>query len=239
LRSYLDEPKVPKVERIQGLQRVGQDAALIAAYKTGKTTLTANLAKSLADGSAFLGEFAVQAPSGRVGFWNVEMDAEDFELYLRQTGIENPDGVAIWNLRGYRLDIRADAHRNAAVDWLKANDVSYWIVDPWARICAWSNVNENENSPVSELLQRVREVANDAGVAELLLVHHAGYVPGRARGASVFSDNADVLWQYSRDEDDMRYLHAYGRGIDDVRRFALFGGEGHRGSWIVMPAQQR
>jgi nitrogen fixation/metabolism regulation signal transduction histidine kinase len=67
-------------------------------------------------------------------------------------------------------------------------------------------------------LQRVREVADDAGVAELLYVHHAGYVPGRARGASVFSDSADVLWQYDRDaDDDTRYLHAYGRGIKDVR----------------------
>jgi AAA domain len=217
LRSYLDEPKLPKVERIEGLQRVGQDAALIAAYKTGKTTLTANLAKSLADGTAFLDEFAVQAPSGRVGFWNVEMDAEDFEQYLREAGIENADGVAIWNLRGYRVDLLTDVGRDAAVEWLKANDVAYWIVDPWARLCAWSHVNENDNGEVGSLLQRVREVADDAGVAELLFVHHAGYVPGRARGASVFSDNADVLWQYSRDEDDTRYLHAYGRGIDDLR----------------------
>jgi hypothetical protein len=217
LRSYLNEPKLPKVERIQGLQRVGQDAAQIAAYKTGKTTLTANLAKALADGSAFLGEFGVQCPIGRVGFWNAEMDPEDFEGYLREAQIENADGVAIWNLRGYRVDPLTDAGREAAVDWLKDNDVSYWIVDPWARICSWSRVNENDNGEVSTLLQRIREIADDAGVAELLLVHHAGYVPGRARGASVFSDNADVLWQYDRDEDDVRYLHAFGRGIDDVR----------------------
>jgi RecA-family ATPase len=207
LRSYLDEPKLPKVERIEGLQRIGQDAALIATYKTGKTTLTANLAKSLADGAAFLGKFAVQAPSGRVGFWNAEMDAEDFEQYLREAGIENADGVAIWNLRGYRVDLLTDAGRDAAVAWLRSNDVAYWIVDPWARICAWSHVNENDNGEVGSLLQRVREVADDAGVAELLYVHHAGYVPGRARGASVFSDSADVLWQYDRDaDDDTRYL---------------------------------
>jgi hypothetical protein len=33
----------------------------------------------------------------------------------------------------------------------------------------------------------------------------------------VFADNADVLWQYDRDSDDTRYLHAYGRGINDLR----------------------
>jgi hypothetical protein len=217
LKSYIDEPKLPKLERIAGLQRVGQDAALIAAYKTGKTTLTANLAKSLVDGTPFMGEFEVQALSGRVGFWNVEMDAEDFELYLREAKVENTDGVAIWNLRGHRLDLLDEMHREKATQWLKDQDVSYWVVDPWARICAWAQVNENENGPVSELLQRVREIADDAGVAELLLVHHAGYVQGRARGASVFSDNADVLWQYDRSEDDTRFLHVFGRGIKDLK----------------------
>lgn len=217
LRSYMDEPKAPKVERIQGLQRVGHNAALIASYKTGKTTLTANLAKALADGTDFLGQFAVQCPQGRVGFWNAEMDAEDFEDYLLGTKIENPDAVAIWNLRGFRVDILSDTGREAAVEWLKANDVSYWIVDPWARVCAWSQVNENENPEVAPLLQRVHEVADDAGVTEVLLVHHAGIVPGRARGATVFSDNADVLWQYSRDEEDgTRYFRAYGRKIQEL-----------------------
>lgn len=215
LESYRAEKRPPKVARIEGFQLAGQNALLTAPYKTGKTSMTVALARSLADGCPFLG-FDVNPPAGRVGVWNAEMDAEDYEGYLLSTGIKNHDAIAIWHLRGYRVDLLSDAGRDAAVEWLQTNNVAYWITDPWARLCAWSAVNESANEEVGPLLQRVHEIKNEAGISELLIVHHEGHERGRARGATVLPDDADVIWQLSRDEDDGRYLRAGGRGIADL-----------------------
>lgn len=214
LASYLRDPREAKVERVESLQRASHKTLLVAGYKTGKTTLHANLTRSLTEGVPFLGRFAVTRPEGRVGVWNAEMESDDYQSYLQQAAVKKADQVAIWNLRGYRVPLTSDAACEAAVEWLKANEVAYWIIDPWARVCAWSGADENVNAEVGPLLQRVDEIANDAGVAETLVVHHAGHTKGRPRGATVLPDWADGIWLYSRDEEsDKRYLKAEGRGI--------------------------
>jgi hypothetical protein len=213
LSSYLAEPRTAKVERIESLQREAHKTLLVAGYKTGKTTLHANLTRSLTEGSSFLGRFAVKPPQGRVGVWNAEMEADDYQGYLSKAGVRKAEQVVIWNLRGYRVPLTSDAAAEAAVEWLRSNEVAYWIIDPWARICSWSGADENVNAEIAPLLQRVDEIANDAGVSEVLVVHHAGHVAGRPRGATVLPDWADGIWLYSRDESDKRYLKAEGRGI--------------------------
>jgi hypothetical protein len=214
LKSYLSDPRVAKVERVESLQREAHRTLLYASYKTGKTTLHANLTRSLTEGSQFLGQFAVKRVEGRVGVWNAEMEADDYETYLKQAGVTKTDRVVIWNLRGYRVPLTSDAAAEAAVEWLRSNDVRYWIIDPWSRVCSWSGADENVNAEVGPLLQRVDEIASDAGVTEVLVVHHAGHLRGRPRGASVLPDWADGIWSYLRDEDsDKRYFKAEGRGV--------------------------
>lgn len=216
LESYLAEAKPPKIERVESLQRAHHKIALVAAYKTGKTTLHANLTRSLVDGTKFLDQFKVTKPDGRVGIWNGEMDGDDYESYLVDAGISNSAEVAIWNLRGYRLPLLSEAGTAAAVGWLRDNSIAYWIIDPWARVCAWSGVDENVNAEVAPLLQRVDEIADEAGVGEVLVVHHAGHARGRPRGATAFPDWADGIWLYERGEDgdrETRYFRAEGRGI--------------------------
>ena len=214
LKAYRAEPKAAKVERVESLQREAHKTLLVASYKTGKTTLHANLTRSLSEGSRFLGRFAVEVPKGRIGVWNAEMESDDYQSYLGTAGVTKDDRVAIWNLRGYRVPLTTDAGALAAVDWLRANDVSYWIIDPWARVCSWSSIDENKNAEVGPLLQRVDEIASDAGVSEVLVVHHAGHIKGRPRGATVLPDWADGIWLYNRDEEsDKRYLKAEGRGV--------------------------
>ncbi len=214
LKAYLSDPKIAKVERVESLQREAHRTLLYASYKTGKTTLHANLTRSLTEGSQFLGRFAVKRVDGRVGVWNAEMEADDYESYLQQAGVTKTNRVVIWNLRGYRVPLTSDAAAEAAVEWLRSNNVKYWIIDPWSRICSWSGADENVNSEVGPLLQRVDEIASDAGVAEVLIVHHAGHLRGRPRGASVLPDWADGIWSYIRDEEsDKRYFKAEGRGV--------------------------
>jgi hypothetical protein len=101
LASYRAEDRPPKVERIEQLQRAGHRTALVASYKTGKTTLHADLTRALVDGGKFLGRFAVKPPKGRVGVWNAEMDSEDYEdyeeyeEYLVDAGVSHEARVAL------------------------------------------------------------------------------------------------------------------------------------------------
>jgi hypothetical protein len=215
LTSYLAEPRPEVVERIAGLQRVGHRAVLGAQFKVGKSTLSAALAQSLADGVPFLGHFDVNPPDGRVGIWNAEMDSLDQRDYLEGTGIRNTDGVVVWDLRGHRVDLMVDAHREAAVEWLRDNHVAYWILDPWAEVAAWSGFSVSSNEDIALLVQRVDQVALDAGVGELLIVHHAGWEGGRLKGATRLPEWADVLWGLEADPTStIRTFSASGRGVD-------------------------
>jgi RecA-family ATPase len=64
--------------RIESLIGIRHNASLTGMYKTGKTGLACDLATALADGRPFLGSLAVEMPQGRIGFWNGEMDRDDF-----------------------------------------------------------------------------------------------------------------------------------------------------------------
>ena len=63
------------MSRLIGLKH---NTSLTGQYKTGKTTFYCGLEKSLADGNPLLGALPVQPAVRRVGFWNCEMDEDDF-----------------------------------------------------------------------------------------------------------------------------------------------------------------
>jgi hypothetical protein len=69
------------------------------------------LAGALADGRPFLGSLAVEMPQGRIGFWNGELDRDDFLDYTRPIGIQNPSKIETLHLRGYRVPLLTDAGR--------------------------------------------------------------------------------------------------------------------------------
>jgi hypothetical protein len=219
LTALLAVERPPRAYRVARMQRTGHNAALIAQYKTGKSTLIANLIRSLESGQPFLGEFEAKRLDGSFGSWNAEMEEEDWLEYVTAAGIEATERVQLWNLRGYRLPLLSDTGAEAAIDWLRAREVEYWAIDPWARLCAWSGVNENVTAEVLPLLQRVDEVRTAAGVREVLVAHHCGHAGLHGRGASVFMDWGDALWLYSRDEviderGPSRWLQVEGRGVE-------------------------
>jgi len=107
--------------RIESLIGIRHNASLTGMYKTGKTGLACDLATALADGRPFLGSLAVEMPQGRIGFWNGEMDRDDFLDYTRPFGIQNPNKIETLHLRGYRVPLITDAGAAWTAWWLRYN----------------------------------------------------------------------------------------------------------------------
>jgi hypothetical protein len=209
--------------RIESLIGIRHNASLTGMYKTGKTGLSCDLATALADGRPFLGSLAVVMPQGRIGFWNGEMDRHDFLDYTRPIGIQNPSKIETLHLRGYRVPLLTDAGAAWTVWWLRYNGIEIWINDSWARLCAWSGIDENDNSAVARLAGTIDEIKSQAGVAQFITTAHTGRAKHdegteHARGATALDDWVDVRMVMTRQGND-RFLFAEGRqvGLDEIQ----------------------
>jgi hypothetical protein len=96
----------------------------------------ADVARSLADGSDFLGTLPVQPAVRRVGFWNSEMDEDDFLDYIQTVGIMNTEKIELIHLRGQPVRLLTDEGMDWTINWLIDNNVEIWLNDSWAKLCA-------------------------------------------------------------------------------------------------------
>lgn len=217
LRDELALPEEPVTFAIADLIPTGANVVLTAQYKTGKTTMINSLTKALADNEPFLGKFDVATIAGRVGIWNYEVGDQQYRRWLRAVNIEHPERVSILNLRGYRVALGLQFGEEWAVSWLKEHDVSFWVLDPYARAMVGSVTDENNNTEVGAFLDRLDIIKSKAGVSELVIPTHTGRGEGtqdRARGATRLNDWADIQWVLSRNTDGGRFLGAHGRDVD-------------------------
>lgn len=224
LPSLADELALPDEEvawRITDLLPVDANALLAAQYKTGKTTMVLNLLRSMADGDAFLSALKVERPEGRVAYFNYEVSRGQMRRWMRLQGIRCPERIALLNLRGQQLPlVQPDVHK-WVVEWLKANEATFWVVDPYARAFVGSGDSENDNMQATTFLDLLDQIKEEAGVRELVLVTHTGRSTDpsgrtRARGATRIDDWADERWLLTRDpdHDEDRYLEATGRDVN-------------------------
>lgn len=206
----------------------GGNVLLAATAKTGKSTLVANLIRSLCDGDDFLGnsEFFTHAiPAGRtLALLDLEMNERRVRSELEAQNIQNIDKLRVAVLRGQSqsFDITNDDQRKAWIEYLQANNVHTLIIDPIAPLLAQLNVDENDNFGVAQLFNMLDKVKAEAGVVDMMVVHHcgknitAGWSP---RGASRFMDWPDALWMLKKDGDDQndpnapRLMKAIGRDV--------------------------
>lgn len=88
--------------RVEGLWPSGGAKVLCAAAAgAGKTTLSGNLVRSLADGDPFLDGFAVNQSAERIVIIDNEMTKEMLKRWLRRQGVRNSAAVVdVVNLRG-------------------------------------------------------------------------------------------------------------------------------------------
>lgn len=240
LAQALAKERQPLSYTIDQLHPSGSNSLIAAQYKVGKTTLMANLLKSYADGDKFLGEFAVKPGAGRIALLNYEL-TEDMLLdeYLTPLGIENPDRVALLNLRGLNFDLRSPAAFDHAVEWLQDYECDALILDPFG--AAARLTNENDNSEARNWLLGVLDPLKEAaGIRDLWISAHTGRGEKEegeehVRGASSVDDWADVRWLYSKanvgggdgDTRWRRFLSADGRGVDVSEHELAFDKEDH------------
>jgi len=232
--------------RARGLMAEGDNVLLASIFKGGKTVTGINLLRSLCDGTAFMGHFEVTPPEGRIVYWNLEVGERRFQDWVRSIGIEQQDRFSVAHWRGYNPDLRSPAFRVWAARRLKQQKAQVWIIDPLARLFRG---DENSNTEVRDFLDQLDSVKTDAGIGELVLIHHFGRIQEQGeehgRGATRLDDWPDARWILTREKGDghTRYFYADGRDVDveeaplgydeRTRRIAYRAGEGGRSQTTV------
>jgi hypothetical protein len=133
---------------------------------------------------------------GRVAFWNYELSPAQFNVWLREIGIESNDRAAVLALRGHMLPLTTHVGEDFAVRWLEEREVEFWIVDTFARAMTDCGLDENSNSDIDVLTHALDVIKQRAGVKNLLLSAHTGRMPQEegkehSRGGTRLDDWAD------------------------------------------------
>lgn len=232
-RLARERPKVP--HRFEGLGKVGANTTIAAQYKSGKTTLVCNLVRSLADGVPLFGRFEVATPlSGNIAVFNYELDDDEFEDWLADQNIRNPNRVHLLHLRGEKLPLVSEPVEEWVTRWLAERDIEAWVIDPAARAFSGCG-DENSNQDVAAFTEAVDVIKHNAGVRDLWMPTHTGRgqeeAAERSRGATRWDDWPDVLWKLVKGDTGNRYFSAQGRKVSQAEIELSFDPDtGHLGT---------
>jgi hypothetical protein len=211
LTELLQRPQEPPW-RVHGLLPAGGRMLLTAQRKTGKTTMTGNLTRSLLTGDPFLDRFPVRALTGTVVALNYEVTGATYARWMDQVGVP-PQRMHVVNLRGRRNLLTDQAGRTELAGLIRAAGGDVLVVDPFGR--AYTGRSQNDAAEVTPWLVMLDQLAEAAGITEVVLAAHAGWDGERTRGSSALEDWADVVVTVTRDPDtDQRFLRAEGRDVD-------------------------
>lgn len=224
LTEFLATPDSPITYRLDQLWPAGGRVILAAQYKAGKSTLIANLIRSLADGHPFLGKFTPNPTLGRVTLIDDELDVNMLRRWLREQQIENTDHVNIRPLRGRlsTFNILDPATRTAWALRLQETLTEILIFDCLRPVL--DSLGLDENHDAGRFLVAFDELLAEAGITEAVVVHHAGHQGDRSRGDSRLRDWPDVEWRILREAEDTEddtgrrprtYFSALGRDVDE------------------------
>lgn len=189
---------------------------LIAPKKTGKSTISNCMARSLITGEKFLGKFKVRpiAPDAKVAILNYELSAKTFAKWAKEAGIP-ADRLFVVNLRGKRnpFSNEDDLARLGAL--LREQKVEAIIIDPFGK--AFTGVSQDNNSEVGPWLDRLDQWAREVvGALDVIVTAHAGKSGVGFRGASAAEGWADVNVYLTRKSDApgaQRFLALEGRDV--------------------------
>lgn len=227
LTSFLETPDEELRYRIDGLLPVGARIMLAAQFKAGKSTLVANLIRSLVDGEPFLGVYPVQKLD-RVVLIDDELDERTLRRWLREQGIRNTDAVRVIPLRG-KTSSFGILDPDTRTAWATAlRGAQFAILDCLRPVLDALGLDENHDA--GRFLTAFDELTAEAGIPEAMIVQHMGHQGERSRGDSRLQDWPDVTWKLVRQDEDpasARYFSAFGRDVD-VKEAPVFHDEATR-----------
>lgn len=245
LDELLAESDDPTRYRVDRLLPVDGRVILAAQFKAGKTTMVANLVRSLVDGDPFLGHYDTEPiTDGTLILLDAELSRSTFRTWQRQQGYANPDRVVVIPMRGRAssFDLLDPARRAAWASIMRARGGRFFILDCLSPVLSAIGLDESPEA-VGRFLAGFEAFLDEAGIKEALIVHHMGHGPERSRGASRLRDWPDAEWKLVREQDDeggdvkadaRRYFSALGRDVAEneallkyepiTRRLTLSGG---------------
>ncbi len=215
LAEILARPPDP-AHRVAELLPWSASGLVSAQRKTGKTTLTLNLARCLLTGEDFLGRFAVRPVTGVVALLNYEVSAGQIARWADDVGVHR-DRLFLVNLRGRRNPLTDPQDRAELAERLRSIGTESLIVDPFGR--AYTGASQNDAGEVGSWLVDLDRFARaEVGALDLLLTAHAGWNAERTRGSSALEDWADAVITLTKDDSDdgngERYIRAMGRDVE-------------------------
>ncbi|KIR64731.1 AAA family ATPase [Micromonospora haikouensis] len=218
----------------KGLLGARHNAVLIAQYKTGKTALAIDLARSLVDGEPFLGTFPVVR--SRVGFWSLEVELNELRReFMDPVGIKSDRRLAVWDGVGQPVNILSEPGKAWTVNWLKHYKVKVWMIDSLAVLAVWVGVDiDKDNGQTRALFAAIDEIKREADVQVSFILAHtprADMEEGkeRARGASAIDEHAGARWIFTM-HNNIRFLRVNGRGVELKQTSLVWDDETHRSS---------
>lgn len=213
LDDFLLEPDVEPNYLIEGLWPYGGNIIIIAPAKTGKTTMSANLMRSLADEVPFLDRFDPCRLDGDIGYLNYELTDKQARTWLGRSGIKNSERVRVWNLRGQPNPFRSrESMAEFATDVVGPLGIEVMLIDPFSS--AFAGESSLDNDEVKAFLLMLDEFKLLSGVKHLAMAVHAGNDTRKPRGATTLQDHPDALWFIDKDPSGTRYFRAYGRDVE-------------------------
>jgi hypothetical protein len=246
LAALLAEPDEETPWRVEGLIPSGANALVVAQAKAGKTTLVGNLIRSVVDWESFLtegvegvgnlGKVTPLIDGQKAMVVDLELDRRTIRRWFRDQRITNTGAVLVESLRGRIgvFDIKDPERRAAWAKHLIQRDVKVLVIDCLGPLLAHYGADENSNTEVGQVLAAMESLKLEAGVEELILVHHAGHNGERTRGASRLRDWPDVEVRlmiegsedprYEPAPDAPRYIAARGRDVSIRERKLAFNG---------------
>jgi hypothetical protein len=238
LTDFLAEPDEDARYRVDRLLPTGGRVVFAAPNKAGKTTTIGNLVRCLVDGGQFLDEFKVE-PAARVVLLDNELDPRMIRSWLRDQAIGNTDAVGVLSLRG-RLSGFNILDPVVRAEWAAAIGPADLLVFDCLRP-ALDALGLSEDKDAGRFLVALDELIAEAGVQELVVVHHMGHTNERSRGDSRILDWPDALWKIVKlnpeDHASARFFSAYGRDVShpesrlaydpENRHLSLAGGSRH------------
>ncbi len=211
LADFLAKPLEPQRWVIEGILPVNGNCSVVAAMKTGKSTLVYNFIYALVLGKPFLDKFHTNPIEGRVGFVNFELTEEQCQDWFLASPIQPTDPVHVWNLRGEPNPFRTEESIAEFSQEVANEGIRVLILDPWSSLFVGDT---NNNDEVKKFWLTLDAFKKSAGVKELIIPIHAGRDITKSRGASSLDDHPDSIIHLTRQSDGIRTLRATGRDVE-------------------------